>query len=60
MSTLPPDDLLGRWKREELSPEQAIGQLLQYLVQLVKRIEVLELALLKANRQIAELKQDRT
>jgi len=33
MATIPPDELLRLWSRESLTPEMAIGHLIQNLVQ---------------------------
>lgn len=37
MSTYPLDDLLTQWSRGDLTPEQAIGHLLQHIKQLHER-----------------------
>jgi hypothetical protein len=41
MKMYPVEELLNRWAREELTVEQAIGQILQHLVRLKKEIESL-------------------
>ena len=41
MKMYPLEDLLNRWAREELTVEQAIGQILQHLVRLRKEIKTL-------------------
>ena len=38
MSTYPIDELLHRWKVGQLTPEQAIGHLLQHLETLSKQV----------------------
>jgi hypothetical protein len=42
MSTYPIDDLLHRWDRRELTPEQAIGHLLQHVETLTQRLAAAE------------------
>jgi hypothetical protein len=46
--TLP--ELIKRWELEQLTVEQAIGQLLLWLVALVERIDKLEAARRKASK----------
>jgi hypothetical protein len=41
MKMYPLEDLLNRWAREELTVEQAIGQILQHLVRLRREIRAL-------------------
>jgi hypothetical protein len=41
MKMYPVEELLNRWAREELTVEQAIGQILQHLVRLRQEIEAL-------------------
>lgn len=48
MSQYTPHDLLGKWAMEEITVEQAVGQ----LIQIVKRLER-EIAELRAARQTA-------
>ena len=42
VSHYPVEDLIVRWKREELTPEQMIGQVLQVLYVLEQRLRVVE------------------
>ena len=42
MSMLPLRKLLGRWVREELTAEYTMGQILQHLIELEKRLGALE------------------
>jgi hypothetical protein len=42
MGSYPLDVLLRKWSLGELTVEQAIGQLIQVLLELVKRVEELE------------------
>ena len=41
MGTMTPDELLGKYAREELTPEQAVGHIVQNLVKIQKSIEAL-------------------
>ncbi len=43
-------DLIKRWEREELTTEQAIGQLLLWLVVLAERMAELEASTRKMSR----------
>ena len=43
MKRYPLSDLIKRWEREELTVEQAIGQIILWLISLAERIEKLEL-----------------
>lgn len=45
MGTLPPQELLNQWRREELTVEMAIGHLLQNLIKLQTMLETLNLTL---------------
>ena len=36
-------DLLKRWEREEMTVEQAVGQIILWLISLAERIEKLEI-----------------
>ena len=42
MGTYQLDDLVAKWKLAELTPEQAIGQVLLFLQRIVERLEVVE------------------
>lgn len=42
MKKYPASELIKKWEREELTAEQAIGQLLLWLVTLVERVAKLE------------------
>ncbi len=42
MAAYPLDELIAKWKLAELTPEQAIGQMLLLLQALVERLEILE------------------
>ena len=42
MGTYALDELIRRWFTQDLTPDQAIGQLLQVLQDLVRRVEDLE------------------
>jgi len=42
MSAYQLDDLITKWKLAEVTPEQAIGQILLLLQALVERLEILE------------------
>jgi hypothetical protein len=42
MATEPIEELWGQWQREELSPERAIGQLLQHLLLIKWELEQLK------------------
>ena len=42
MSNYPIEELIARWKREELTAEQAIGQVLQVLHAQQQRLRALE------------------
>ena len=44
MSTYTLDELIARWKHEDLTPEQMIGQLLQLLRRIDARLHELEQA----------------
>ena len=48
MAMYPPQELLGRWQREQLTVEQAIGQLLQHLLALEKQLNELKRRLPKS------------
>jgi hypothetical protein len=41
MKMYPVEELLNRWAREELTVEQAIGQILQHLVRLKQELDAL-------------------
>lgn len=43
-------DLINRWEREDITTEQAIGQLLLWLVVLSERMTELEVNLRRINR----------
>ena len=49
MGTYQLNDLVAKWKLAELTPEQAIGQVLLFLQTITERLEVLE-------RQVAQQK----
>jgi hypothetical protein len=42
MGTYSLDDLIRRWFTQDLTPDQAIGQMLQVLQELTRRVEDLE------------------
>jgi hypothetical protein len=42
MGTYALDELIRRWFTQDLTPDQAIGQLLQVLQDLIRRVEDLE------------------
>ena len=42
MATYTPPDLLHKWQQNDLTPEQAIGQLLQHLVEQGQRLNEVE------------------
>lgn len=42
MSAYPPKDLNHRWEHSLLTPEQAVGQLIQHLLALYERLIELE------------------
>jgi hypothetical protein len=42
MGTYGLDELIRRWFKQDLTPDQAVGQMLQLLQELVRRIEDLE------------------
>ncbi len=44
MGMHPIDDLMRKWKREELTAEQMVGQLLQHIEVLYDRLRLLEKA----------------
>ncbi|MEM7127088.1 MAG: hypothetical protein AAF702_12225 [Chloroflexota bacterium] len=50
MSRYDLDEVVQRWAREELTAEQAIGQILLHLEDLRKRMEQLEKEALKEER----------
>jgi hypothetical protein len=41
MKMYPVEELLNRWAREELTVEQAVGQILQHLVRLKHELDAL-------------------
>ncbi len=47
------DDLMRKWQREELTPEQIIGQLLQHISVLYERLRLVERSL-NAERRARE------
>ncbi len=50
-------DLLSKWKREELTAEQAIGQLLLWGEEVLKRVKGLESSVVKLKREKAALEK---
>ncbi len=50
MKKYPASELIKKWEREELTADQAIGQLLQWVVALVERVTKLEAAQSKIER----------
>jgi hypothetical protein len=46
-------ELLNKWKREELTVEQAIGQLLLWTEELLKRLKGVESSVVKLKREKA-------
>jgi hypothetical protein len=56
MSTYPVDDLLRRWGRGDLTPEQALGYLLQNVVLLADRLAEAERAIRKLEQALAATK----
>jgi hypothetical protein len=48
MNKYPASELIKKWEREEITVEQAIGQLLLWLVALVERVSRLENSLRKS------------
>ncbi len=42
MSRYQPRELVSKWAQESLTLEQAVGQILLYLQELVERVELLE------------------
>jgi hypothetical protein len=47
MSAEPPQKLLAKWQQDDLTPEQAIGQILQHLAAIYKLLDDLKQQLLK-------------
>ena len=45
MGTMPPQELLRKWEREEISLEMAIGHILQHLAQIQTAIDAINLTL---------------
>ncbi len=50
MEKYPPEELIKKWEREELTSEQAIGQLMLWVMALIERIVQLEVNLRKMRR----------
>lgn len=57
MSTYPWQELLKRWARAELSPEQAIGQLLQWGEATTQQLNTQTLAVAALQRQVTQLSE---
>ena len=53
MSTYPATDLLRLWSQGEITPEQAIGHLVQNLVAVTQRLADLEKRLRQVEQQLA-------
>ncbi len=45
MGTMPPQDLLKKWQREEITAEMAIGHILQNLAKVQTAIDAINLTL---------------
>ena len=45
MGTMPPQELLNKWKREEITIEMAIGHILQHLAKIQTAIDAINLTL---------------
>lgn len=56
MGTLPPDQLLKLWEREELTVEQAIGHLLQQICRLQTALEAGNISHYQLRAEVNSLK----
>ncbi|NJM07064.1 hypothetical protein HC891_14130 [Candidatus Gracilibacteria bacterium] len=56
MAAVAPDELLRLWASEEITPEQAIGQLVQQLTRLSATVDVQRLSLAQLQRELAVLR----
>ena len=54
MKMYPVDELLNRWAREELTVEQAVGQILQHLVRLKHELDALATLAAKVAARLKE------
>ncbi|MCP4367427.1 MAG: hypothetical protein GY797_04825 [Deltaproteobacteria bacterium] len=45
MGTMPPQELLNKWKREEITTEMAIGHILQHLAKIQTAIDAINITL---------------
>lgn len=45
MGTIPPQELLKKWEREEITAEMAIGHILQYVVKVEAALETIKVTL---------------
>jgi hypothetical protein len=54
MATYRPTELHRKWSQGELTLEQAIGQLLQYLLDLIERLTELEKRLRQLEQVVAK------
>jgi len=50
MEKYPVSELINKWEREDITMEQAIGQILLWLVALVERVVRLEISQRKLSR----------
>ena len=57
LSTYPVPELLLKWQREELTPEQMIGHLLQHLLTLLQRLAELATQLRQLEQRLRQLEQ---
>ncbi len=45
MGTMPPQELIKKWEREEITVEMAIGHILQYIAKIQTAIDAVNLTL---------------
>jgi len=45
MGTMPPQDLLKKWEREEITVEMAVGHILQHLVKILTTLQAINITL---------------
>ncbi len=55
MGTIPPQDLLKKWQREEITVEMAIGHILQNLAKIQTAIDAINLALYNLRAMVDSL-----
>ena len=55
MGTMPPQKLIKKWELEDLTPEMAIGQILQHLVKILTTLQAINITLYNLRADVDSL-----